>query len=368
MRLELGTSHISLRRTSGGFLPLTLLISALGAAPQLHAAEAAAQLELGRLGLMEGVSTLQGKKVRDVNEHAIGKFDDVMLDLSQGRVLVAMVSDNPENIPLPPAVFHAVCRDKILLNVDRKLVESAPRYSRSKGSDSLSGDLLVGTIRHFGKPVRQDISGSFSVCSGKGLIGKALLSKTGEALGQVQDVMVDLGGGRAVYLVIKPAGPSGDFYPLPPETVRLDAGTLKISTDREHFLRAPHFQKEFSVDIVEADLATKVYRYYGLTGSNELAAQVTATGSPQATASNAQPRMSDTDITKGVVTQIITQKRILLNGGVQIVTTDGRVRLTGTAKNEAERKAMIAAAEEIVGASNVENGLLLKGKNTTAQR
>jgi len=53
---------------------------------------------------------------------------------------------------------------------------------------------------------------------------------------------------------------------------------------------------------------------------------------------------------------------------VQISTRRGRVKLSGTARNEAEKKSVVEAARRVVGATFVDDMLLVKGKTTAQAR
>ena len=88
-----------------------------------------------RLDLTQGLSGLVGRKVRDLNDHSVGKLEDVLLDLSRGEILAVVISaGGSQVIPIPPATFRAVSKEKILVNADQKLFQAAPRLSQASSN------------------------------------------------------------------------------------------------------------------------------------------------------------------------------------------------------------------------------------------
>jgi hypothetical protein len=92
-----------------------------------------------------------------------------------------------------------------------------------------------------------------------------LTSETGKQLGQVEDLMIDLPGGRLVFLVVKPvAGSDSDnrLYVLPPASVGLNPNGLVLKAGLEQFVAGPHFSKEFWTQLRVPEFAASVYQYY----------------------------------------------------------------------------------------------------------
>ena len=329
-------------------------------------------LDTERLGLLQGVSGLLGKKVRDIGEHSVGKFDDVLLDLSRREVLAALISPGGNGvIPVPPATFHAVAKDKILVNADHKVFDRAPRFVQG-GSETWATKAIEGGTKYFRHPAPEKVFNGTPE-SGARLLEKPVLGSVGESLGRVQDVMIDLTGGRATYLVIQPtigADTNGTLYLVPPSAVKWQPNgkALALNASKDRFLAAPHFSKSFWTDLVQPELATAVYSYWApnAASSEPVAAATPAILAPVKTAGAAP---TDAEITKAVMFQILSEGKVTLKGDVQITTRQGRVRLAGVARNEKEKSYILEAAKRVVGASAVDDALVVKGKNknTTAQ-
>ena len=326
-------------------------------------------LDTDRIGLIQGLSSLVGKKVRDINEHSVGKLEDVLVDLPRGEVLAALVSPGGNGvIPVPPATFHSVSSDKVLVKADHKIFDHAPRFVQG-GGDGWATKAVEGGAKYFQHPAPEKLT-TGTPESGRRLLEKTLAGSTGETLGRIQDLMVDLPVGRAVYLVVQPtADTNGILYLVPPSSVKWQANgnALTLAASKERFLAGPHFSKSFSTDMVQPELATSVYHYYTTASNNKPADGPAPVTEAVAPAKPAAASRTDAEITKAVMLEILNEGKVYLRGDVQITTRQGRVKLGGVARNEKEKGFILEAVKRVVAASFIDDALLVKGKNTTAR-
>lgn len=242
-------------------------------APAVQAAslrsDSALPFDVQRLGFLKSTAALLGRKVIDPKSKTLGKLKDFILDLPSGHVLAAVVSSSGK-APLtlvPAKSFEAIRHDKAELNAAKKLFDSAPRFPLASAAGPWDAQNLAESFLVFGQPAPLLTTSGY--CCAAALLGRPLLSPTGETLGQVQELVLDLAGGRAVYLVIQPAeglDPAGDLYLVPPASAQLSTSgqALTLKATRAHFLAGHHFPKEFPTDIIFPDVASAVYQHYGL--------------------------------------------------------------------------------------------------------
>src|ERR1017187_7642295 len=85
-----------------------------------------------RLGLISKTTALLGRKVMTRQEKGLGRVDDLILDLSTGQVVAALVSARADDQlrAVPAQSFWTASKSKILLNTDRTTFESAPWLDR----------------------------------------------------------------------------------------------------------------------------------------------------------------------------------------------------------------------------------------------
>jgi sporulation protein YlmC with PRC-barrel domain len=333
--------------------------SALVPAVTEHQATPEANSDAAWLGLINRTTALVGKKVMTREEKGLGKVEDLMLDLSTGQVIAALVSVGTDDqlATVPARCFWTASKSKILLNTDRQTFESAARCPKADLAQTWEPSRLNESFQHFGQRAPEaPAPGASGFCSAVRLIGMRVVSQTNEALGQVEDIMVDVPAGRIAYLVIQPVGVAGaqsSLYVVPPQATRIDVtgASLTLKADQAHFLAGPHFQQGYWTDMARPELAAAVLQHYGL--------QPVAAGQPDPTRQPSRLRVgtSDQDITVAIVTEIVRNDRAFPTRDLKITTTQGRVTLTGRVKNEKQKQQLGDAAARVVGAENVNNQL-----------
>lgn len=108
------------------------------------------------------------------------------------------------------------------------------------------------------------------VLSANTIIGDSVVNRADEDLGEIDDLMIDLEGGRVRYAVLSFGGFLGmgdKLFAVPLETLTLDAENKRfiLDVDRERLKNAPGFDKDNWPDTSEQDWQTEVYEYYGAT-------------------------------------------------------------------------------------------------------
>jgi sporulation protein YlmC with PRC-barrel domain len=102
----------------------------------------------------------------------------------------------------------------------------------------------------------------------KTLIGETVKNRQGEALGKVQDFMLDLEGGRIAYAVLSFGGVLGmgnKLFAVPWSAFELDTNdkTLILEVDREVLSNAEGFDKNNWPNVADRDWGGRVHQHYG---------------------------------------------------------------------------------------------------------
>jgi uncharacterized protein YrrD len=100
------------------------------------------------------------------------------------------------------------------------------------------------------------------------MIGDSVRNETGEDLGKLEELMLDLNSGRIAYAVLSFGGVLGlgdKLFAIPWEAFRLDPENEEfiLSVDKEMLKDAPGFDKDDWPQTVEHDWLVGVYDYYG---------------------------------------------------------------------------------------------------------
>lgn len=104
--------------------------------------------------------------------------------------------------------------------------------------------------------------------SASSINGTPVENTSGEALGKIEELMIDLNNGRVNYAVLSFGGFLGvgnKLFALPFEALRFDSVNEKVilDVDKEVLENAPGFDKDNWPDTTEHAWLVDVYDYYG---------------------------------------------------------------------------------------------------------
>jgi sporulation protein YlmC with PRC-barrel domain len=100
------------------------------------------------------------------------------------------------------------------------------------------------------------------------LVGDDIITRSGEKLGSVKEIMLDLDSGRIAYVVMSSGGFLGigdKLFALPWEAVEVDGDAHAIVFDitRERLEQAPGFDKDNWPDFADSGWGASVHEFYG---------------------------------------------------------------------------------------------------------
>ena len=166
--------------------------SAMTKAPSYHAIRA---------------SVVIGKGVRDANDKDLGKIRDLIVDVTTGNVRYAILefdpgffkSDKLFAVPLKDLAFVADDKDLVYKNMNRQQLEKTG-MAKADWQKALDNRRYVeGLDKNYGfKPPAGDAH-SFRASK---LIGKDVNNRAGKDIGQINDLVVDMGANKVSYAVL----------------------------------------------------------------------------------------------------------------------------------------------------------------------
>jgi sporulation protein YlmC with PRC-barrel domain len=111
--------------------------------------------------------------------------------------------------------------------------------------------------------------GTPRVLSAGTLCSDPVVSRTGESLGKVEELMIDLENGRVAYAVLSFGGFLGvgdKLFAIPFDALELDPENKRFVLDvpREKLEKAPGFDKSHWPDFADRRFGSDVHRYYGV--------------------------------------------------------------------------------------------------------
>jgi len=108
------------------------------------------------------------------------------------------------------------------------------------------------------------------VLSARTICGDAVVNSSGEKLGKIEELMIDLENGRVAYAVLSFGGFLGigdKLFAIPFEALELDPDNHRFVLDvsREKLEQAPGFDKSDWPDFADPRFGQEVYGYYDIT-------------------------------------------------------------------------------------------------------
>lgn len=106
--------------------------------------------------------------------------------------------------------------------------------------------------------------------SAKTLVGNDVYNTEGEALGGIEDIMLDMRSGRVSYAVLSFGGFLGmgqKLFAVPWEALELDTSEKRfvLNVEKERLKDAPGFDKNHWPDMADQSWAREIHSYYGTT-------------------------------------------------------------------------------------------------------
>jgi sporulation protein YlmC with PRC-barrel domain len=107
-----------------------------------------------------------------------------------------------------------------------------------------------------------------NVLSTNAIIGDSIVNRTGENLGKIEELMLDLEMGRVAYAVLSLGGVPGTnekLFAIPFEVLKLDATRehFTLDVDKDKLRNAPGFDKSNPPKASDRTWGSEVYKFYG---------------------------------------------------------------------------------------------------------
>lgn len=99
--------------------------------------------------------------------------------------------------------------------------------------------------------------------------GEKVVNPQGETLGEIEQIMLDVRGGRIAYAVLAVRGLLGigdKFFAIPWRAITMDTDNKQfiLNVDKERLKNAPGFDKDHWPSMADQSWANEVHAYYGI--------------------------------------------------------------------------------------------------------
>ena len=109
---------------------------------------------------------------------------------------------------------------------------------------------------------------TFNLLSCSTITGEDVRNDTGEDLGKIEDIMIDVDTGRIAYAVLSFGGFLGigdKYFAIPWESLRvsMDGNEFILDVPKEKLENAPGFDKDNWPTSPDREFVSNIYSYYG---------------------------------------------------------------------------------------------------------
>jgi sporulation protein YlmC with PRC-barrel domain len=229
--------------------------------------EAPGVLDPTRMTLGRECKVLDERLVKDAQEVQLGKIKDFIVDLEGGSVLGALIAASGGQVLVPATSFQSALEMQLQIHDDRQRFAAAPRV-RNAQALLQNPEAIKASLTHFSSP--QVVPDPSRLRIASKLAGMPITSDSGQPLGKVVDVFMDLTAGRLIYLIVRPTiglEPGSRLYLLPTVMVSAHGTSLMLRAGAPHFLAGTYIFTQFPTEIVMSNVGIKVYEHYGLSKS-----------------------------------------------------------------------------------------------------
>jgi len=229
------------------------------------------------LAQMARVNELYGYQIVSSDNQKIGKLNNMMIDLETGRILYCVIGTSKGRVGVAPEIFDVTPASKELhISVPKAKIDSAPQFSAEADTPTEWGKagFVDQVYQYFGQRAWWQGNGPanvgifHNVHKSSDLLGMKVEDVSNQSLGKVQNVIVNLRGGRVLYVLLAPDSRlklASALYPLPPQalTPSADGKNLVSGIDQQKLASAPHFDSKSPPNFSDRTYASQVYQYYG---------------------------------------------------------------------------------------------------------
>jgi sporulation protein YlmC with PRC-barrel domain len=272
----------------------------------------------GTFNNVHKASELIGMNVNNVSDQKVGDISNLGIDLHAGRVAYVILGSGgvlgvgDKLYVMPPNAFTLGSDNKSLVtSIDKQKLEGAPVLNQRNWSQLSDAQFASRVYQHYGKQpywsgqltptgreegetitpnsqqrisrerdrnrnrnrndddglrVRrqeQAATGEFgNLEDARQLIGMTVENARGDNVGKLNDIVVDLESGRALYAVINAKG-AGNMKAVAPGrlVVRANDKAIRFTGDQQKLENAPNFNR--NNDLTSAQYAARVYGHFG---------------------------------------------------------------------------------------------------------
>lgn len=355
-----------------------------------------------RMGALKEASELIGSRVKNSSGQILGDIHELAVNLPQGEITTVIIATGgilgvgKRLVALPPQSLSLDVEGEVNADVDIERWSNAPDFDPEEWSIATHPDRVAANARYFTvqprTPYRSRASNlptnepgtspqpspsiptadATEALRASELIGKTVLGETGETIGDVEDLILDLSWGKVAQVIVASGGFLGigeELSAIPPALFvqNSDSHHLQLKANKTLLSSAPRFKIGQWKDHSSPESINQVYSAYGLQpyfdpapDSDGSRLQVREPLDPSQsdsilTGSEADARLTE-NIRKSIDRELTLSKTAR---EVEVASFNGRITLRGVVASETEKQTVEKIARQIAGGDQVDSQLTI---------
>ncbi len=343
-----------------------------------------------KIGHVARANEILGTEVKNLHGEKLGKVEDLAVDLGTGRIVQVILSVGgvlgvgDKTLAIPARAFTCNAPKQMQLDSTKEKLQSAPAVELSKWNELSQANRVADSYRYFGHSAEYD--SIYHLRAGEKtpvvvpqleraskLVGMPVKNPSDEKLGKVDNLVLDVEGGRLLYVIVASGGVVGigeELHTIPPQkfTFNSSRDALQLAATKEDLSANPRFKRTDWPDFNNPAYASGVYQAYRV--EPYFGKKVEADNTGRNTRDRNERRLTpidqgtsetDLDITRRIRQEIMALEGLSANArNVKIITLNGRVTLRGPVNSEQERKMIEKVAQKFAQPVQVANDLEVK--------
>jgi sporulation protein YlmC with PRC-barrel domain len=343
-----------------------------------------------KFGHVARANEILGTEVKNLQGEKLGKVEDLAVDLGTGRIVQVILSVGgvlgvgDKTLAIPPRAFTCNAPKQMQLDSTKEKLQSAPVVELSKWNELSQPNRVADSYRYFGQSTEYD--SLYQLKAGEKtpvvipqleraskLVGMAVKNPSDDKLGKVDNLVLDVEGGRLLYVIVATGGVVGigeELHTIPPQkfTFNSERDALQLAATKQELSSNPRFKRNEWPDFNNPAYASGVYQAYRVepyfgkrVDADNTGRNVRDRDEKRLTPLDQGTSESDLDITRRIRKQLMDTEGLSTSArNVKIITQNGRVTLRGPVNSEEERKRIEKIAQEFAQPVQIANDLEVK--------
>lgn len=213
--------------------------------------------------------------VQNQRGERLGEIEDVVIDTVDGRIVYAAL-DSGVLGPLFAVPWKAlgVAQDKptVTLQVAKEALQKAPTFRRENWPDTVDPEWLAGVYSYYGYPPYPGLAEitvqHVRLARATTLLGLKVRSPEREDLGEIEDLVIDVGEGYIAYVILGRGGILGvgeTRHAVPWTAIRIEPieRVAVLYIEKEKLDSAPPLEEGTWQEVASRRWLAGIYAYYG---------------------------------------------------------------------------------------------------------